>query len=75
VSTALGCEGLGARDGTELLVADTPEELAAACVRVLNDRALAASLAAAGHALWESRYRWEASRARIGRLAIDVAGS
>ena len=75
VATTVGCEGLDARDGTELLVGDTPEELAAACVRVLSEPALAASLAQAGHRLWSERYRAEDVRGRIRQLAVEIAGS
>ena len=37
VTTSVGVEGLGLRAGIELLVADTPEEFAAAVVSLLND--------------------------------------
>jgi len=73
VSTSLGCEGLHVRDGIELLVGDTPEELAAACVRILSDSDLAASLTAAGHRLWHLHYRWDDVRDRIGKLAVEVS--
>lgn len=73
VSTTLGCEGLDARDGRELLVADTPDDLAAACVRILSEPTLAASVAEEGHRLWEARYRWDDLRALVGRLALEVA--
>ncbi len=59
ISTTLGSEGLAARDGVELLNADTPREFAAACIRVLREPELAASLAAAGHRLWAAEYRWD----------------
>jgi glycosyltransferase involved in cell wall biosynthesis len=73
VSTALGCEGLDVRSGTELLVADSPQELAAACIRVHEDAALAASLVEHGHALWESRYRAAEIRAQVSDLAREIA--
>ncbi|MEM1189321.1 MAG: glycosyltransferase family 4 protein [Pseudomonadota bacterium] len=44
VATTLGAEGLGVRDGQELLLADEPEHFAAACRRLLTDRAYAAEL-------------------------------
>ena len=37
VSTVIGMEGLEAGPGTDLLVADTPEAFAAACLRLLRD--------------------------------------
>ncbi len=73
VSTTLGSEGIGARDGIELLNADTPRALADACIRVLGQPELAASLAAAGRTLWAAEYRWEAIRMKVAELAREVA--
>ena len=39
VSTSKGCEGLDVRSGEHLAVADSPEEFAAAAVRLLDDTA------------------------------------
>ncbi len=75
VSTTLGSEGLRARDGIELLNADTPAELADACIRLLSDPELAASIAGAGRTLWATEYRWEAIRAQVAELAHEVAAS
>jgi glycosyltransferase involved in cell wall biosynthesis len=75
VSTSLGSEGLGARDGVEVLNADTARGLADACIRVLREPDLAASLGAAGQELWVSGYRWDGIRAQIAELATRVARS
>jgi glycosyltransferase involved in cell wall biosynthesis len=45
VSTTIGCEGLNVRSGEHLLVADTPEAFAHAIAKILQDKALALSLA------------------------------
>lgn len=58
VSTTIGAEGLGARDGEHLLIADTAEAFAEAVVRVWRDAELRRRLAAAGHALYEERFTW-----------------
>jgi len=74
ISTSLGCEGLGARDDVELLVADTPRAFADACLRVIREPGTAARIAAAGHALWEERYQPSVVRAlvaSVGRAAAD----
>jgi len=60
VTTSLGAEGLGASSGRHLLVADGPADLAAAVRRVLDDPALATELGAAGRALVEARFDWDA---------------
>lgn len=49
ISTAKGCEGLAVSDGQELLIAESANELAAACIRALTDPALRAALAGAAH--------------------------
>lgn len=50
VSTRLGASGIDARDGAEILVADDPEELAEACVGLLEDRERAIGIGRAGRA-------------------------
>ncbi len=57
VGTSVGLEGL-AVDGAAI-VADAPEELAAAIVAVLRDQGRAAALASAGRALVEERFGWD----------------
>ena len=39
VSTTIGAEGLGARDGDTIRIADTPEDFAEACIALLDDPA------------------------------------
>ncbi len=46
VSTRLGAEGLAERDGEICALADTPEEFAAAVLRILDDRGEASRMAA-----------------------------
>jgi glycosyltransferase involved in cell wall biosynthesis len=61
VSTTLGAEGLGARDGEHLLLADDAEHFAAAVLRLLNDGALGERLGAAGRALYDEQFTWPAA--------------
>ena len=58
VSTALGVAGLGLRDGIDVLVGETPAELATQVVRVLSDDGLAHSLSENGRRLVEARFDW-----------------
>ena len=74
ISTTLGCEGLDARPGHELLVADTPRAFADACVHVIRDPEAASRLAAAGRALWNEHYRLETVQAQVAAAARAVAG-
>lgn len=63
VSTTLGVEGLGVRDGQEMLIADTPEVFAMALLRLLADAAGAGSLrrqlGAQGRRFVQEHYGWE----------------
>lgn len=68
VATRLGCEGLAVVPGQHLLVADTPEDLADAIVRCLTDAGLSARLGAAGQALAEAKYGWDAISAHLLRV-------
>ena len=56
VSTTVGCEGLDVRHEEHLLIANTPEDFAEACVRVLQDKELARQLAHNAHQLILERY-------------------
>ena len=60
VSTAIGAEGLPCRDGAELLLADEPQQLAAAVERLLAEDDLAQRLAVAGRTLVETSFDWQA---------------
>ena len=68
VSTTIGAEGLPVRAGEELLIADEPEEFAAACVRVLNDDALARTLGAQAAATVRTRFGWDRVAAEFAAL-------
>jgi glycosyltransferase involved in cell wall biosynthesis len=58
VSTSLGAEGLESVAGRHLLIADDPEEFAAAVLRILREPELATRLGAAGRALVSESYSW-----------------
>ena len=68
VSTSKGAEGLGLRDGEQLLIADTPAEFAAATIRVLCDATLATKLGACGREAVRARYDWGTIGARLRAL-------
>ncbi len=58
VSTAIGAEGLGARPGEHLLVANDPAQFANAVLRLLRDSDLRRRLGQSGRALYLDRYTW-----------------
>ena len=63
VSTSIGCEGLRAVDGENILIRDDPATFAAAVTEVLRNDALRTRLGAGGRATAEETYSW----ARVGR--------
>jgi len=62
VSTSIGCEGLEARDGWNVLIRDDPKDFAAAVRQVLDDPTLASKLGANARATAVEIYSWD----RIG---------
>ncbi len=71
VSTSIGCEGLAAEDGSNILVRDDPHGFAQAVCAVLQDPALRQRLGAAGRRTVERHYSWE----RIGDFLLPLYGS
>ena len=71
VSTTLGAEGIAARSGNELLLADDPNALAEAICRVLADGGLAERLGNAGRALVERSYSWNAIGLELERFLVS----
>lgn len=83
VSTSVGCEGLEARDGENILIRDDPEDFATAVVQVLADSHLRRRLERGAREIVERHYSWdviatglhadyEAVRLRRTRLPADV---
>jgi len=70
VSTAIGAEGLGARDGEQLLIADEPSSFSRAVQRLLDDRPRARALGEAGRGLYLERYIWPAAWRRLVAAGI-----
>jgi glycosyltransferase involved in cell wall biosynthesis len=58
VSTSVGCEGLDARDGWNILIRDDPREFALAVQQVLSDTELRARLGAGARQTAERIYSW-----------------
>jgi O-antigen biosynthesis protein len=68
VGSTVAAEGIGARDGAEMLIADAPDEFVAKVARAYEDGELWRSLAANGRALVERRFSLQAGRRSIREL-------
>ncbi len=73
VSTSLGAEGLDVTDGVHLLLADDPNEFAAATVRLLNDSGLRQRLTKEAETLFLDRYERHVADLAVRRLVEAVA--
>ena len=59
VATTLAVEGLELKNGREVLIADTPADLAAATIKLLKDTSLQSKLALAGKQIVRHGYSWD----------------
>lgn len=75
VATTPAFEGVGARAETHLLVADRPDDFAAAVVRLLRDEQLRTRLGQAARAYTEANYRWETQLARLDEVLASITSS
>jgi glycosyltransferase involved in cell wall biosynthesis len=75
VSTTVGADGLDVVGGIHLLLADTAEDFAHACRRLIEDRALARRLVDAAERLYLERYEWSIAKNGIQQLIRDLAVS
>ena len=68
VTTPIANTPLGAVDGQEILVGDTPEALADAIVRLLESQELRDSIAAAGNRFVTTHYSWSSAVEPLEKL-------
>jgi glycosyltransferase involved in cell wall biosynthesis len=78
ISTTLGAEGIAARDGQELMIADTADAFAHAAERLLNEAGFAQQLIANGRRRVMERYSASACEQAVdsvflGRSSAEVA--
>ncbi len=72
VSTSVGAEGLIVTHDKDILLADSPEQFAAAVESLLNDRAQAKRLGAAGRELVVERYGWDQLATQLEQFLIKL---
>jgi glycosyltransferase involved in cell wall biosynthesis len=59
VSTKIGAYGLNVEDGRQLLIRDTPEAFAGACIKLMSEPKIAQSLVEQGWDTVSSRFNWK----------------
>jgi glycosyltransferase involved in cell wall biosynthesis len=65
VSTTFGAYGYGAVDGREMYLADTAEEFARACIRVIREPESAAQIADRAWHQFLEKWSWDSIRPRV----------
>ncbi len=70
VSTAVGAEGLPARDGENILIRDEPGEFVRAVSDLLGSAELRRRLGGRGRSLFEQEFTWEAAWRRLFSTGI-----
>jgi glycosyltransferase involved in cell wall biosynthesis len=73
VSTTIGAEGLPGRHGTELLLADSPDDFAQCVTMLLGDEALRRKIGTAARTLVETKYSWGAVAAEFASALDHVS--
>lgn len=73
VTTSVGCEGLAAVDGENILIRDEPAAFADAVARVLDNPALACRLGERGRATAERLYSWNVIGKRMNDAYLALA--
>jgi glycosyltransferase involved in cell wall biosynthesis len=71
VSTSLGAYGYDVADGRELLLADTAEAFASACVRVIHQPSEAAAMAETAWHQFLEKWTWDAIQPRVWAAAEE----
>jgi len=74
VSTAIGAEGIDVTHGKNILIANSPGDLADAAARLLNHPDKAQEIAQAGRRLVEERYSWQSIADILYQRYVRVAG-
>ncbi|MDP2997240.1 MAG: glycosyltransferase [Bryobacterales bacterium] len=70
VSTAIGAEGLDARDGEHLMLAETADEIREAVSALLDSPGRREEMGGAARRLFESNYTWEAAWSKLDEAGL-----
>jgi glycosyltransferase involved in cell wall biosynthesis len=72
VSTAKGAEGLKARDGVELLIRNSVEEIINGVFQLWSEVELGDKLASSAYELVKAEYSWEAVGQRVEKALVAL---
>lgn len=72
VSTSIGCEGIEAEPGKDLIIADNPTEFANACIELLRNKLYRNFIGNNGRKNVELKYNWEIIGNRLLGFLADI---
>lgn len=75
VTTTVGLEGIDAQPGTDVLIADSPEEFARSVIELLQNQELQKQLSLNGRCLVTQKYDWQAALGSLDKLYQELAGA
>jgi hypothetical protein len=75
VGTSISFEGMGLRDGQDVVIADTPQDFASSIKRLYQDEALWARLSQRGYTIVQNQYSFEAAGERYEETLTRLGGS
>ena len=74
VSTTLGCENLGVSHGKNILIADTPEEIAKNLIKLIKDKELWNKISSEGRKLLMNRYNVKIAVKELNEVFKKILG-
>ena len=74
ITTIVGSEGLGVKDGENIFICNTPESLASAAINLLSNPKLSEKIANNARALVEKRYSWYKMSQYLDSIYVTSAG-
>ncbi|MDD3636719.1 MAG: glycosyltransferase [Bacteroidales bacterium] len=72
VTTSLACKPLKAKEGVEILVGDTADQIAGLLIKLLNDSDFANQIATAGHTFVHRNFSWEKSNEKLENAMKEI---
>jgi len=72
VSTRIGAEGLPVTDGQDIVLADSPEQIANAAIQLLTDAAAARALGERASRMVRERFGWDRPAAEFDAICQGV---
>ena len=72
ITTSMVNEGLGAQLGEELIIADTPQEMARQIIRLFQQPAIAQTIGQSAHRFVTTKYTWDIVLERANKIEHDL---